>query len=282
MAVHAGCVNGHLVLDEYTSAECPNLKLQRRIELIRKRLPPEVRDVVAVHSSPLYTPKRKGEDHPSVDLTKRNLFISGIPWNSFLPHLKFVMICKPMTVKIVDDLRLKEVFVGSEAYKSRPASVREAKETNNAIVDLVGEEYDLVIIRIGLLGHKNVAAANVLREALMIRHERMAKPTWIFQSSDPRIMWTHSRDEEVEAYVRDKFEALEMTHTGPALEPVQDVGIDVEGDETVPEYEEKALIPEEDQSSPPPETVGGEDDLTGMSMYGNNGSKKKFKKRRNY
>jgi len=292
MAVHKACVNGHIVIDDLTSAECPNLRARRQAEAIRGHLTPELVQVKPAKDSPLYVPK-------SVDLTNKNLFIQGIPWSEFRSHLKYVVMWKvftgkPFTYKVVDDQRLKEVFLGAEAYKSRPASLREQRETNNAIDDLVAESYDLVIIRLGLLGHKNSAAANVLREALMLRTERYNKPTWIFLSCDSQIVWQHSRDEAVESYVNARFQYIDIP-SDVKQESYGDTGmIVVDGAEDAPEHEEKAFVPKESRGSmsetqeapiPDPEVVdtGASDDFGMMGdAYKDGVSKKNWKKGRRF
>jgi hypothetical protein len=294
MQPHKDCINGHVVIDDFTSAECPNMRVRRQADLIRSHLTPELATVKPVKSSPLYVPK-------TVDHTGKNLFIQGIPWSVFRGHLKYIVMWKvltgqPLTYKVVDDQRLKEVFLGSEAYKSRPASVREQRETNNAIDDLVAESFDLVIIRLGLLGHKNSAAANVLREALMLRTERYNKPTWLFLSSDSEIHWEHSRDPNVESYVGARFSSITLK-SASKNEAYGDTGIIVDGDEEAPELEEKMHVPVEhlgsasdeapmretveEEAQPPPQAPSpqGDDDF-GLGGAYSGGGKKNYKKGR--
>ncbi len=284
MAPHKECVNGHVVIDDYTSAECPNMRVRRQAELIRSHLSPDLATVKPVKESPLYVPK-------AADYTGKNLLIQGIPWSAFRGHLKYIVMWKVLTgqsftYKVVDDQRHKEVFLGSEAYKSRPASVREQRETNNAIDDLVAETYDLVIIRLGILGHKNVAAANVLREALMLRTERYNKPTWLFLSSDPEIRWQHSRDDAVDSYVQARFTAVEL-ESDSKNELYGDTGIITDGEEGAPEPEEKTFLPEsvpfdepEVEFQPPPAIISTGDDFGLGDQYSAN--KSKFKKKRQF
>jgi len=284
MQPHKDCVNGHLVIDDYTSAECPNMKMRRQAEHIRSHLTPDLLTVKPVKASPLYVPK-------GTDFTGKNLLIQGIPWSAFRSHLKYIVMWKVLTgqgftYKVVDDQRLKEVWLGTEAYKSRAPSAREQRETNNAIDDLVAETFDLVIIRLGLLGHKNSAAANVLREALMLRTERYNKPTWLFLSSDPEIRWQHSRDDAVDSYVEARFAAIEL-EADSKKELYGDTGIVVDGTEDAPEPEEKAFVPKEERGSAsedltveehepaPPPALSSDDDFGLGGHYGDGGKPKR-------
>lgn len=294
MPPHKDCINGHLVIDDYTSAECPNMKMRRQAEYIRGHLTADLLAVKPVKESPLYVPK-------GTDYTGKNLLIQGIPWSAFRGHLKYIVMWKVLTgqtftYKVVDDQRLKEVWLGSEAYKSRPASLREQRETNNAIDDLVAESYDLVIIRLGLLGHKNSAAANVLREALMLRTERYNKPTWLFLSSDSQIHWQHSRDATVESYVEARFASIEL-ESASKDELYGDTGIIVDGTDEAPEPEEKERVPKEDRGGasedrpveeppveeepePAPVTPSGDDPFNMGPQYEKEGKSSSYKKRR--
>ena len=98
----------------------------------------------------------------------------------------------------------------SLSKSQRDEADMDLREVNNSIGAIVGEAYDLVIIQLGLLGYKNVAAAGVLKEALMMRITQ-GKPTWLFETADRNITWLYSKDPEVEAYVDDNFEALDLT-----------------------------------------------------------------------
>jgi len=65
----------------------------------------------------------------------------------------------------------------------------------------------LVILRLGYIGHPNKAAAGALKEALMIR-ETADKAVWVVE--DPDRSWTHSRDINVEYYLNERFETVHL------------------------------------------------------------------------
>lgn len=210
-----GCVNGDVITDMKANKAtmCSHLRVRLAQDNLKSRIPPEMYNCTAVRSSPLFVPSKvRGEPAP-VNRTKHNLFIKGVTWPGLMPHLKYVFMALPnLRFKIVNDQRIKEVFVGSESYKSMPQSQRDegTREVNNGIGDIVGGSFDLVIIQLGLLGYKNIAAAGVLKEAIMMRVTQ-GKATWLFETADRNISWQHSRDPEVEAYVEDHFEDFSLT-----------------------------------------------------------------------
>lgn len=255
--IHSQCSNGHVIISDTTVAECPNLRIVRILDDFNRRIPASFREVKMAKHTPLYVPR--GENVQGVDMTGQNLFIRGVPWNPvFVSHLKKVFFCKPLlTFKLVTDARIKDVWLGAEAYTSMPKGKREEAETHNVISDLVSENYDLVVIHLGQLMHKNVAAPNVLKEALMFRGNLGLK-TWLFQSSDPGAGWLHSRNDEVEEYVNSKFELVDLSDQEPSpiallppakpyqlLEHASDIG-----------YEEEETAPEAELSFVPVETRG--------------------------
>jgi len=204
--------NGTLLGEGDLMRHCPNMARKLKIEHVRERLDLDIRESKSIPSSPLFSPSTNGP--PLVDLTQQNLLIRGVTRAGFLPHLKLALVGKIWTnptyaYKVVGDARLRDVYVGNEAYRSRAATAREQTENNNAIADLVGKDYDLVVILLGTLGHKNVAAPGILREALMHR-EMLGKPTWLFQSSDPRYEWRHSKDAESELFI-EHFQVIRLT-----------------------------------------------------------------------
>ena len=116
-----------------------------------------------------------------VDRTQENLFISS-HWESLLPHLKLALFCKGMGFRscVVSDEKLLSVYLGKESYGSRSKRSRDDLQTLNGLGDVMGPDHDLVILRLGRLGYKNIAAAGVLKEALMIR-EGTGLPTWLVE-----------------------------------------------------------------------------------------------------
>lgn len=252
--LHEACSNGHVIIDDMTSAECPNMKLIRIVENFNRRIPPAFQPIKMAKHTPLYIPR--SDTDPGADLTNKNLFIRGVSWNpTFISHLKKVFFCKPsLQFQIVTDARIKDVWLGAESYTSRPKGKREEVETNNVISDLVSENFGLVVVHLGQLMHKNSAASNVLREALMFR-DNLGLKTWLFQSSDPGSEWFHSRDDEVEAYVQSRFEVVDLAEDPIIVSvlPKQPLELsahtDFGVDEEPMELPERSFVPRESQGS---------------------------------
>jgi hypothetical protein len=181
----------------------------------------------------------------------------------------------PIKYKIVDDGRIRDVFVGSESYTSKAKALREMKESNNAIADLVGREFDLVVIYLGKLGHKNVAAAGVLREALMVR-ESLGKPTWLFEDRDPTVRWEHSRDIDVEQYIEKRFTTVDLEAGGPSAEVENHISVDEEEDTREAPSEHYAHVPQEERGAASliDESPSGDDAFDSLTG-GSGGTKKK-------
>lgn len=178
-------------------------------------------------------PGEKRGDQSRTDLLVR------MSWPDFLPHLKWVLFNKgpAFTFTVVTDARIKSVFVGDESFKSRPMSMKDEATINN-LDDLVGG-YNLAIVKLGYLGHKNKAAPGALREALMGRAS-LNKPTWVIE--DPRSMyaWEHSSSPEVVDFLSTwaRFPASDGSDYTPAVYDgdarAADVGIQVFEEEPAP------------------------------------------------
>ena len=235
-----GCVNGNVMVEEGKAQECPNITRKRFQQYLKARLTPDLYQAPKIMESPLYVPPKIKGEKAAINRTGENLFIRGIDLAGFLPHLRLVFVCLPgLKYKVVDDSRLRDVFVGGESYANRPKTSREQRETNNVVSDLVGQEYDLVVIRLGVLAYKNQAAPAVLREALMVR-EGLGKPTWLFEDSDPTINWICSRDMDLETYVGKRFTDVYLANDGPKAEKVES-GIVVEEYDAAPPQEFQEL-----------------------------------------
>jgi hypothetical protein len=153
------------------------------VKNVKRRLGKDIMNAhPAVYSSPLYEPAKDGGP-PLIDLTTENLFIRA-RWEDFLPHFKLAatnLLSRTgfqWYFQLVTDERIKSVFVGNESYSSRARKQRDDVASFNSLGDLLGGDFDLVIIQLGYLGYKNVAAPGALKEALLIR-QAANKPTWI-------------------------------------------------------------------------------------------------------
>lgn len=161
--------------------------------------------------SPLYAANEKRvEDPPTLDRTRENLVIR-CGWEAFLPHLRLALFHKYVhnpsyRFRIETDERLFNVWIGNEKYQAKSKTTRDHLTSYNSLKDLI-EERDLVIIRLGHMGWKNVAAAGVLKQALMIR-EVALKPTWIIK---PPGEQPYSWDEEIVAYTTEHYATIDLT-----------------------------------------------------------------------
>lgn len=292
-----GCVNGFVSIDDAKNSArlCRNMAIRNHMEVAKIRLGPEIFEAKKIMESPLFTPRAvtNSKDPPKVDLTKEHLHIQGITWKGLLPHLKLVFLCNSqLKFKVVDDVRLKDVYLGGESAKNRSQRDKEAKENNNIIADIVGKEYDLVIVRLGHMGYKNIAAPGVLKEALMHRVETLGKATWLFETSDPTITWKHSRDEDVAYYISQKFKVVEL-NSDDRTPDREDIGDD-EFDAEIP-TEQMGLVKQrpDQQESDIEDVLGmpGDDDRPNKSYQddddgllgmpgGGNRPKKKYRRSR--
>lgn len=224
---------------------------------LKAYLGPEIASADTITRSPLYELAGKGEP-PKADRTSDNLFVKSY-WSDLLPHLKWTLACKgPMfRYRIVTDEKLKTVFLGNESYKTRSRDTRDDVVTYNSIGDLVGPEIDLIILRLGFLGYKNVAMPGVLKEALMLR-ESASKPTWLVEvPSSPFGPGHFSYNEDVAGYISRLFEVVnlvtekrddfDLPHGFMGSEDGDDVGMGVKTPSPEP-----VMPPQSRFTAPPP------------------------------
>jgi len=230
---------------------CPRIRLKKTL----KRLGPEL--AAAKHlrgGSPLLTLGKKGEP-PTVDLRGTNTFITGCAWSWLRPHLRYALgLDWSLSFKIITDQHIKAVFVGSESYKARARDIRDDSPTYNSLGDLVGPP-DLVILRLGHLGHKNRAAAGAIKEALRIR-ETLNKPTWLVDEADHPWSRSFSYDPDLEDYIDDNFKTVKVEGVDPGEEEVEeeeDVGMGVEDEDEFEAPPAKKTRKKKRRPKPPPE-----------------------------
>lgn len=257
---------------------------------LKAHLGPEIAGATLLDRSPFFDPD--GEDY-----TTKNLFIKAY-WTDLLPHLKWALGCKgPMfRFRVLTDERLKTIYVGAESYLSRARSKRDDLVTYNSLNDLVGEDLELIIIRLGHLGHKNIAMPGVLKESLMLR-EVALKPTWLIESPQaPYVPGHFAYSEDTYDYIlgSGRFEVVKLSNldesrleaVGPQAygrpTPVASMEVD---DSAAPEVVEPEVEMPGQKKGPavPPSKARETLDFSGSSLdLGSLGSdrKKPFKKGR--
>jgi hypothetical protein len=181
----------------------------------RKRLPPEIAEAAPILVSPLLEIGGPGEVR--VDLTSENLFIKGY-WSDLSPHLLLVFTYKMLNhlmypFQIITDARLRDIYVGSEAYTSRSRKKRDDIQTYNSLSDVIGGDKELVIIRLGFLGWSNKAMPGILKESIRLRHA-VGKTTWIVEEPNSIFGPGHfSYDPEVAELISQRYSVVEIAST---------------------------------------------------------------------
>jgi hypothetical protein len=207
------------------------------------------------------------------DLSLKNLFIET-SWAAILPHLKFVLASKGLSFyfRATTDEFIKRVFVGAEAYKSKSLKDRDTETYFNSLDDLLGEMYDLVILRFGALGHTNRAAAGATHEALMIR-ETLRKPTWLISTPDRPFESSFAYSTELDLYIDKHFTRMSLDSTNHPDEVVGDApGMSIVEDEVEPPAEENILVPDDVHTA-----SGSNEDFS--AAFGGDSKKKPGKKK---
>lgn len=199
-----------------------------RARLLRKHLGIEVASAVTRLQSPLLSVV---DDAVRVDHTGKNLLIRAT-WPDFLSHLKWVLYCKGggFRFRVTTDEKIRTVYVGAESYMARAKSRRDDLVTFNTLADLVGPDYSLVVIRLGQLGHKNVAAPGALKEALMLR-ESACLPTWVVETPElPFGLGCYSYSDDVASYIERHYTTFGLAQevespATPVFEVIEDIAL---------------------------------------------------------
>lgn len=201
--------NGMIQVDETTYRQC----ICSYARALKNHLGLEIASAKTLSDSPLLQLDADPQNPPVVDKTKKDLFLKGW-WRDLLPHFKWALGCQGLGFyfNIVTDERLRTVYMGAESYSSRSRKKRDEIQTFNSLNDIMApDHYQLVIIRLGFLGYKNVAMPGILKEALMIRQAARA-PTWIIEDpNDPFVPGHLSYNEDVAGYIKQVFETLDFT-----------------------------------------------------------------------
>ena len=230
-------------VDSTKAKPCPNIYVQS----LRNHLGPEIAGV------------KHDKDSPLITLTDSDVRIQTESWRALLPHLKAALGKRGLgfSFLILADERIRYVFVGNAAYRARRREEREASITYNDIHDLVAEP-DLVIIRVGQLGYKNIAAGGALKEALFVRDVENG-PTWCVEENGTAYLSSHSYDEEVDNIVS-KWEQIEVGEFDENAEPEEDPYID-DGSDPFEAAEKQARSRLEPQSKVEPDVDVGDVDF---------------------
>ena len=198
-------------------------------EMLSDYLGPDLNGAPKITEGPLYA--LDANFNPRLDRTSENLYIKST-WPVVLPHIRLALgYCwyhnMAFRYLILTDERILNVFVGNEQYNNRSRKTREDRESYNGLRDLV-EDPHLVIVRLGFIAYKNVAAPGALKQALMIR-EVARKPTWIVHNiNDPPPVSLN--DWEINSYLKEYFDTLDLsTITTPVAlieEPVTSMNVE--------------------------------------------------------
>lgn len=226
---------GIVYVNEFDVASCSC----QTAKIFKRHLGPEIASADTILNSPLFFVE---EDEVKLDRSTENLLIKA-PWRDLLSHLKWMLYCKGMRYRfrIVTDEKIRTVFVGNERYGARPKSTREDVQTYNSLGDLVGADFDLIIIQIGKLGYKNIAAPGALKEALMLR-ETACLPTWISETPDsPWGYGCQSYSDDVGDYIERHYEIVSLT---PSARPAAPRHV-------VPEQDEVSGTEDPNEMTPP-------------------------------
>lgn len=269
---------GYLYNEEtFTRTPC-NCKVA---EYMIKHLGPEIAKAQTIIQSPLYEFGAAEGEPPKVDRTRENLHVKAA-WTDLLPHLKLCLWTKGLffDFRIVTDEKIKTVYVGAESYTARAKSKRDDMVTYNSLNDLLGKEYPFVIIRLGFLGHKNVAAPGAVKEALMIR-DAAQKPTWIIEEpNSPFGPGNFTYSDDLAEYIDRNFKSVSLGKTeGRHFEPRGYAGAEevVGGVEDV-SPEAPVVRPARHPVAPPRSVIDTDEDLAALEGSGKPKWKSKSRK----
>lgn len=199
---------GKIRKDDLTSIRCPcNVRIQ-----INTILGPDFMSVPPIEGALYQNGPKWGE--PTLDRTQENLFILG-RWTTVLGHLRWALSCKLRETDlrfrhlVITDEKIKNVYVGNEHFRSKTREEGERETSYNGLSDIMCE-HDLVILRLGFLGHRNRAAGGGIWEALMLR-EVDRKPTWIVDNFDrPYNSDNLSFNPETASYIDRHFKVVDF------------------------------------------------------------------------
>lgn len=212
-SVPCSICNGALWLEEIKEGEiasrrCPCLKRRMLLDFLGPEL------ASAKHrKSPLFSPALDVETKRTIgDRTLDNLFIKG-SWVEAAQHIRWAVAAKKhcasgFSFRMVNDEKLLRVYLGDFAYSRRSSRVRDEIETYNNLADLVSG-HSLLVVRLGKLGYRNKAAADVLQETLNLRASE-SKPTWLVEGEiyfgEGHLFY----NDEVGRYIEQNFDIINV------------------------------------------------------------------------
>lgn len=230
-------------------------------------------------------------DHPITSMMNRSLYISST-YADILSVIKAsIYKNNGRHVRTTTDAEIRNVGVGAT---SRKAKGEDARDVYNSFADLM-ETPPLVVVMLNKLGHKNVAAAGFLIEALTVRIDKR-KPTWVVNDKDnPFGPGCFAYTEAVKSFLHMAFHKVDVPRilkfdgneeaTPQSLAPVRtQPALDVEFE---PSQQQQQSIPKAEpprkkkQQWPPKPVADVDDDLpAGMKEVGMGVSKSKTFKAR--
>jgi hypothetical protein len=141
-------------------------------------------------------------DSPLCSQTAFNVIVTS-PWSALLPHLRLSLgrawhygelENKPFTFKTTTDEQVLRASL--------------ARDKDSDLYDSTVGRGSLLIVRLGFLGWRNVAAAGYLHEALRFR-EFEHKAIWLTDTPDVPFEKGHlSWSPELDGYIADNFEKV--------------------------------------------------------------------------
>jgi hypothetical protein len=191
---------GSIILDDFTTKQCRCAYTKE----LAARLGPELANAEVNENGPLYV---YGDipGQPKVDKTRTNLLIRG-RWKDVTPHLKWALIARgsKFYTKIVTDQQLKHVYVGNTSARVQ----KNGSASYESLSDFVGEDWNLVIVRLGVLSNSNKAMPGIIQETMLMRQVAL-KPTWLVEDPENQNKYWYNRD--VEDYLsQNNYEVIEI------------------------------------------------------------------------
>ena len=164
---------------------------------------------------------------PLLERTEKNLLVRA--GSEFRPHLRHVLVRKPITFSalVASDAELMTAWLASVALAGKDILDPDAYSISIEYLTLtdLATPPDLLIVHMGVKVARNVAASEVLAEALNIRiHE--GKPTWIWDDPDAPLGVGHLFWSDAVGRILRSFETVKDLTASPrkGKAPLPDLG----------------------------------------------------------